>query len=177
MDKVGVRLLTDEAHVPEKVHESDAAFDLHADRPAFIEPKRTVVVSTGIALDLPSNLYALVLSRSGLAAKKSLFVLNGPGLIDSGYRGEIKIILHNAGDRPVLISQGDRVAQLLIQEQLPIELKKVDTLSSSDRGDKGIGSTGVNRCPHTNIVQEYDGSFICARCYAEVSPRDFDRLM
>jgi len=175
---IGVSLLTNTARLPKRAHASDAAFDLYSDQPGFVEPGSIMTVSTGVALELPDHVHALVLSRSGLAAKNGVFVLNSPGLIDSGYRGEVKVVLHAVGKNRMLISQGDRIAQILFQETLSVSLDEVDNLSSSDRGDKGFGSTGIaSRCPHTNIVQEQDGTFICTRCYMEVAARDLDKLM
>jgi len=175
---VGVSLLTNTARLPERAHASDAAFDLYSDQAGILEPGAVLTVSTGVALDLPEQLHALVLSRSGLAAKSGVFVLNSPGLIDSGYRGEVKVILCGVGDKRMLISQGDRIAQILFQDTLPVGLDRVDRLSPSDRGDKGLGSTGItSKCPHTNIVQEHNGAFICTRCYMEVTARDLDKLM
>ena len=144
MISVGVKLLTDTAILPRKAHSSDAAFDLYADEAAIINPQMTVVVSTNIALDLPDGLCALVMSRSGMAAKSGLFVLNSPGLIDSGYRGAINVILHNCGRTPVLLNSGNRIAQMLFNKVSAIALEEVQVLSDTDRQDKGIGSTGVH---------------------------------
>jgi dUTP pyrophosphatase len=143
MISVGIKLLTDTAIIPRKAHPSDAAFDLYANAAAVVNPQTTVVVGTGVALDLPNDLCAFVMSRSGMAAKSGLFVLNSPGLIDSGYRGEIKAILHNCGNNPILLKSNDRIAQLFFNKVAPITLAEIVILSSTDRKDNGLGSTGV----------------------------------
>jgi dUTP pyrophosphatase len=99
-------------------------------------------VRTGIALDLPPGLEGQVRSRSGLAAKSGLFVLNSPGTIDSDYRGEIKIILANLGKTPFVVCPGDRIAQLVFNEIPRISLSAVDTLTVTERGSAGFGSSG-----------------------------------
>ncbi len=98
---------------------------------------------TGLAIALPVGYAALVLPRSGLAARFGVGVINGPGLIDSGYRGEIAVLLINHGSEPVTFVRGERIAQLMIVEVPETEWIEVDTLPSSERGAGGFGSTGV----------------------------------
>lgn len=124
---------------------TDAAFDLYANEEAEIEVGKNELIGTGIALDMSVGLtshYAVILSRSGLAAKNRLFVLNSPGLIDTGYRGEIKVILQNLGDEPYRVEVGERIAQIMFIPNYVVYLNEVDELSESDRGEKGFGSSG-----------------------------------
>lgn len=140
---IGCLRLSDGAQIPKKAHESDAASDLCSVVDARLPSGGTVVIGTGIALDLPADVHALVLSRSGLAAKAGVFVLNSPGLIDSGYRGEIKVILHNSGANDFIISKGDRIAQIMFQTNVPFSLEEAFEVAETDRGDYGLGSTGI----------------------------------
>lgn len=137
--------LTDTAVAPHKAHETDAGYDLSSDGRYLLGPNETVIVSTGIALELPNDICAFVLSRSGLAAKNGVLVLNAPGLVDPGYKGEVRVILHNVGASEVMIGPGDRVAQLFFDYVLnmPEVLAEAEAATASDRGDNGLGSTGV----------------------------------
>ena len=139
-----VQRLTDTAIVPRKAHASDAAHDLFADVDTTIPLGKTKVIPTGIALELFDNMCALVMSRSGLAAKHSVFVLNSPGLIDPGYRGEIHVILHNSGEEDFVVSRGDRIAQLFFNIIAVVHLNDGQTLNETDRGSAGLGSTGIS---------------------------------
>jgi len=140
---VAARLLTETALMPSRAHEDDAAFDLHADEGTVIAPGQRTTVRTGVALALPPGSAGLVVPRSGLAARHGISVVNGPGLIDPGYRGEIRVILLNTDpDEPFEISPGDRIAQLLIVETAAHELIAVEELDTTARGAGGFGSTG-----------------------------------
>ena len=141
---VPARLLSQTARMPSRAHEDDAAFDLHADESLVIGPGARATVATGVALALPPGSAGLVLPRSGLAARHGISVVNGPGLIDPGYRGEIKVILLNTDPHePFEISPGDRVAQLLIIQTAPHRLIEADgELDATARGAGGFGSTG-----------------------------------
>lgn len=141
---VPVRLLSPTARLPERAHPEDAAFDLRADEALVLAPGRRAAVCTGIALELPEGTCGLVLPRSGLAARHGVTVLNAPGLIDSGYRGEVKAILLNTDpDEPFPIEPGERIAQLLIVPAGEWDLRAVDgELRISARGQGGLGSTG-----------------------------------
>lgn len=132
---------------PQRQHDDDAAFDLVANitQPVIINPGYTEVIPTGVKLGLTHPEYALVLSRSGLAAKFSISVLNAPGLIDSGYRGEVKVILHNSGLAPYKVQAGDRIAQLMILRQAPVILNVTTSLDETTRGEGGLGSTGISK--------------------------------
>lgn len=141
---VPVRLLSATAVLPARAHPEDAAFDLCADEALVLAPGRRATVGTGIALALPQGTCGLVLPRSGLAARHGITVLNAPGLIDSGYRGEVKAILLNTDpEQPFAIEPGERIAQLLIAAAGEWRLTVADgELASSARGRGGLGSTG-----------------------------------
>lgn len=134
----------DGAAVPAYAHEGDAACDLRAACDCYLEPGEWHVVPTGIKLALPDGYAALVLPRSGLATKQGVTVINSPGLIDSGYRGEIGAPLYNA-NRTVgrEVRKGDRIAQLLIVPVVHAEFDQVDELDETERGKGGFGSTGM----------------------------------
>lgn len=143
MTAVQVRRLRPEAVVPTQAYTGDAGFDLVACERVELEPGGRSVVGTGIAVALPPGHAGFVVPRSGLAARHGLGKVNAPGLIDEGYRGEIKVILHNT-DRavPFVVEPGMRIAQLVIVEIPRVELVEVDELPASERGDGGLGSSG-----------------------------------
>ena len=107
-----------------------------------INPGKTAMIPTGIAIAIPKNYEVQIRPRSGLAVKNSISVLNTPGTIDSDYRGEIKIILINLGKKPFVIKSGDRVAQMILCPVMKAELKEVNILPKTVRGKGGFGSTG-----------------------------------
>lgn len=142
---VGYVKLTESAIEPKRAHKDDSGFDLFSDEAVTIEPGKFYMVSTGIAIEMPDipGIEAQIRSRSGMAAKNGVFVLNSPGTVDKGYRGEIKVILANFGESDFDINPGDRVAQIVFAKnpsQPIFAMKKA--LSPSIRGDKGVGSTG-----------------------------------
>jgi dUTP pyrophosphatase len=141
---VPARLLTDSARLPARAHHDDAAFDLYADERLTLAPGARATVATGVALALPGGACGLVLPRSGLAARHGVTVLNAPGLIDPGYRGEVKVVLLNTDlAEPFQIEPGDRVAQLLVLSAGEIALTAADgALDQTVRGAAGFGSTG-----------------------------------
>jgi len=142
--QVPVRLLSETARLPSRAHEDDAAFDLYADEALVLAPGERAAVPTGIALALPQGTYGLVLPRSGLAARHGITVLNAPGLIDPGYRGEVIVILLNTDPaEPFAIERGERVAQLLIARGEDATLIAAEAeLEATARGTGGLGSTG-----------------------------------
>ena len=145
------RKLHADAQVPSYASEGDAGLDLRALEATVIKPGERALVKTGIAIELPEHTVGLVCSRSGLAYKKGVFVLNAPGIIDSGYRGDVGVILQNAGSEDFEVEAGDRIAQLVIQEFVTVKLVEVDEVSVSTRGEGGFGSTGVRE---TVVVEE-----------------------
>jgi dUTP pyrophosphatase len=140
---IPVKLLSASARLPERAYEHDAAYDLHAAEDVVIEPLGRAVVGTGIALGLPPGLAALTLPRSGLAARHGISIVNAPGLIDPGYRGEVRVILLNT-DRvaPFSVAAGDRIAQLLFLPLTKVGLAATHTLDETQRGPQGFGSSG-----------------------------------
>ncbi len=129
---------------PARIRDGDAAADLPSRVDVTIEPGCRELVPTGFAVAIPEGLCGLILPRSGLALKQGLTVLNSPGLIDSGYRGELQVILHNTSREAVAIERGQRIAQLLILDVPGLEFVVVDELppSGDDRGSAGFGSSG-----------------------------------
>ncbi|MBP5301167.1 MAG: dUTP diphosphatase [Victivallales bacterium] len=143
MDKIFYTLEPGDAELlPRKAHASDAAYDLRSSRDLTLAPGEFAAVPTGVHLELPPDYVADVRPRSGLALKHGVTVLNAPGTIDSGYRGEIQAILVNHGKAPFEIRRGDRIAQLLFLRLPECGLVPAEQLGASDRGDAGFGSTG-----------------------------------
>ena len=140
---VPVKLLTPAATLPARAYEHDAAFDLRAAEDAVLEPLARAVIGTGVALGLPPGLAALTLPRSGLAAQHGISIVNAPGLIDPGYRGEVRIILLNT-DRaaPFAVHVGDRIAQLLFLPLAAVNVVAAPDLDDTARGVQGFGSSG-----------------------------------
>jgi dUTP pyrophosphatase len=135
--------LDERARLPTRAHDGDAGLDLYALRDAVLAPGERASVPTGIAVEIPPGQAGLVLPRSGLAARHGISVVNAPGLIDSGYRGEVRVLLlNNDRERPFTLSAGDRIAQLvLVRVELPTPVE-VDSLTNSERGVGGFGSSG-----------------------------------
>ncbi len=129
--------------LPAYARADDAGLDLHAAETVTLKCGDRMLVATGIALAIPSGFAGFVLPRSGLALRHGVTLLNTPGLIDAGYRGEIKVLLVNHGTAPVTLQRGDRVAQLVIQRVERVALAPVPELPDSARGDGGFGSTGA----------------------------------
>ncbi len=127
---------------PAKAHSDDAAYDLRSRIDLTIDPGKVALVPTGLTLELPVGYEAQVRPRSGLALKSGIGVLNGPGTIDAGYRGEVGSILFNFSDRPFEIRRGDRISQMVIAKLADVHLEAVEQLSESARGTGGFGSTG-----------------------------------
>lgn len=135
--------LDDGLPAPAYRHPGDAGLDLRAIADAHIPPGERVVLGTGVAVAIPDGYAGLVTPRSGLAASAGLGIVNAPGVVDAGYRGEIKVILVNHDpDKPVEIRRGDRIAQLVVVPVARVELAEVAELPSSARGVGGYGSTG-----------------------------------
>ena len=145
MDTLKIKLLSDTAKVPSRATEGSAGYDLYADiaAPIYLMQGETLLVPTGVAIALPdAKSVAVVCARSGLAIKHGITLANGVGIIDSDYRGEIKVGLINLGNENFVIEPGERIAQLLI---MPVEIPELivsEDLSETDRGSGGFGSTG-----------------------------------
>jgi dUTP pyrophosphatase len=135
--------LRDDATLPSRAHQGDAGLDLYAAEAASIDPGERATVATGIALEIPDGYAGLVLPRSGLAARHGIALVNAPGLIDSGYRGEIRVLLLNTDRREQFdISPGDRIAQLVLTPVTDAEPVEVAQLATSVRSEGGFGSSG-----------------------------------
>lgn len=129
---------------PAYATEHAAGIDLYCktDRDVIIKPKETVKIHTGLYVEIPDGFFGTVYTRSSTGVKKHLMLANTVGIIDSDYRGELMVFFYNYGDCDQVIENGDRLAQLVIQPYLRCEIKKVDELADSKRGDGGFGSTG-----------------------------------
>jgi dUTP pyrophosphatase len=141
--RLEVRRLHPAAVLPTRAHPSDAGFDLHAVEAVTLGPGARGMVPTGIAIALPEGHAGLVLPRSGLAARHGIALVNAPGLIDEGYRGELRVLLLNT-DRtePFAIAPGDRIAQLVLVRVSLADAVEVEALDATERGDGGFGSSG-----------------------------------
>lgn len=135
--------LGDGAKLPEYAHDTDSGADLFSSETTFILPGDTVMVDTGLKMELPIGYEAQVRSKSGLACNKGICVLNSPGTIDQGYRGPVKVILHNSSPEVFQVDRGMKIAQLVIAPYVQGSFIAVDELSDSDRGEGGFGSTGL----------------------------------
>lgn len=139
--RVRWRVLDDGLEPPERAHPTDAGVDLRSVVDAVIEPGRRVLVGTGVAVAIPPGWVGLVCPRSGRAARDGLTITNAPGVVDSDYRGEVKVILQ-ATATPVEVARGDRIAQLVVVPCHLGEWQRVDDLDETPRGGGGHGSTG-----------------------------------
>lgn len=131
-----------DAVIPSKSHPTDAGFDLVSIDRAQIKPGERFLTKTGVAVAIPEGFVGLVAPRSGLAVKHGISVTNAPGIVDSGYRGELMVIVHNLGIETFNIVPGDRIAQLVVTPFLRYQAEEVDELPEADRGEAGFGSTG-----------------------------------
>lgn len=128
---------------PSHANPGDAGADLYAAESVTLEPGQRALVATGTAIALPTHTVGLVAPRSGLAAKHGITIVNAPGVIDSGYRGELKVTLLNTdATEPYIVNAGDRIAQLLVLPIPAVEFVAVETLPEGERGDAGFGSSG-----------------------------------
>ena len=144
MTELPVARLRDDATLPAHAYDGDAGLDLAACERAELGPGERALVGTGVAVAIPDGFAGLVLPRSGLAARHGLTIVNAPGLIDSGYRGELKVILLNTDARELFVVEpGMRIAQLVLVETASVRLLEVEELPESERGSAGFGSSGV----------------------------------
>jgi dUTP pyrophosphatase len=140
---VRFRRLSEAARAPARAHDGDAGYDLHAAEPAVLGPGERATVGTGIAVAIPDGHAGLVLPRSGLAARHGISLVNSPGLIDAGYRGEVRVLLINTDrERSFEVAPGDRIAQLLVVRVEGPQLEEAAELDDTGRGRRGFGSTG-----------------------------------
>ena len=143
--ELNVKLLSDNAVLPENAYAGDAGIDLRAPEALVLRPFERALIPTGLAMAIPEGYAGFVLPRSGSAIKQGLSLVNSPGLIDSGYRGEIKCIAINLDPQnDISIQVGDRVAQLVVMKVENLQLMQVDELDATQRGEGGFGSSGTN---------------------------------
>lgn len=140
---VKVKKLHPAATIPKYARDGDAGFDLVAIRGAYLKPGETVIIKTGLAMAIPKGFELQVRPRSGLSAKTKLRVANSPGTVDSGYRGEIGIIMENIGEWAIDIAAGDRIAQGVISIVPAANFVETNELDETERGAGGYGSTGM----------------------------------
>ncbi len=144
MTQLQVARVRDGAVLPARAYDGDAGLDLVAAERVELPAGERGVVGTGLAVAIPDGYAGLVLPRSGLAARHGLTIVNAPGLVDSGYRGEVKVILLNTDARqPFVVEPGMRIAQLVLVEAAAVQLVEVDRLPETERGAAGLGSSGV----------------------------------
>jgi dUTP pyrophosphatase len=137
------KILNEAAILPSRAHAGDAGLDLHAAHSAHIGPNERWQISTGLAVEIPEGHAGLVLPRSGLALRYGISLVNAPGLIDSGYRGEIGVLLLNNDPAEIFrVEPGDRIAQLVVVPIAHLEPVAVEELGDSERGEGGFGSSG-----------------------------------
>ncbi|MDA8538850.1 dUTP diphosphatase [Candidatus Pelagibacter bacterium] len=145
MTKILIKRLSNNIPLPKYETEGSSGMDLTANVNKFIEiqPGKSEIIPTGLALSIPKNYEIQIRPRSGLAAKNQISVLNTPGTIDEDYRGEIKVILINLGEKKFKIEKGLRIAQMVLCPVIKAELEEVDELDETKRGSGGFGSTGI----------------------------------
>jgi dUTP pyrophosphatase len=137
-----VRKVRPDAVLPSRAYDGDAGLDLAAADAVVLAPGERAVVGTGLAVAVPAGHAGFVQPRSGLAAKHGITIVNAPGLVDSGYRGEVKVVLLNTGDQPFAVEPGMRIAQFVVLPVAAVELVEVADLPDTDRGERGYGSSG-----------------------------------
>ena len=144
--------------LPARAHPGDAGTDLFAAQDAELAPGQRAIIPTGVAIALPDGYAAFVHPRSGLAARHGITLVNAPGTVDAGYRGEIRVTLLNTDtERPVRLQRGDRIAQLVVQRVAYPVFHEVETLPGSARGEDGFGSTGGHAASADQLGNEVPG--------------------
>ena len=142
MTQLPVRKVRPGAVLPSRAYDGDAGLDLSAAEAVVLAPGERAVVGTGLAVAVPEGHAGFVQPRSGLAAKHGITIVNAPGLVDSGYRGEVKVVLLNTGDEPFEVEPGMRIAQFVVLPVAAVELVEVADLPETERGERGHGSSG-----------------------------------
>jgi dUTP pyrophosphatase len=137
-----VRKVRPDAVLPSRAYDGDAGLDLAAAEGVVLAPGERAVVGTGLAVAVPEGHAGFVQPRSGLAAKHGITIVNAPGLVDSGYRGEVKVVLLNTGDEPFAVEPGMRIAQFVVLPVAAVEPVEVADLPDTQRGERGHGSSG-----------------------------------
>lgn len=137
-----IKLEHPSAKIPTRANNWDCGLDLYSVDTFFLQPGERRTIDTGVAIELPDSYVGYVCPRSGIASKFGISIVNAPGVIDSGFRGTLKVVLINLGREPYLGSVGDKIAQLVVQRCEFPDLEVVDELSGSTRAEKGFGSSG-----------------------------------
>ena len=142
--EIKFKKINDKAILPTRQHNTDAGYDLYhtSGKEVWIDSHTTKMLGTGWAIAIPEGMFGAIFARSGISTRKSLRPANCVGVIDSGYRGEIQIALHNDSDKPMIVQAKERIAQLIILPFAPFTINEVDKLDDTDRSDGGFGSTG-----------------------------------
>lgn len=140
--KLKVQKIHNEAIIPNYAHKGDAGLDLYSVEEVKINPSETSLIKTGIKIELPPQTEAQVRPRSGLALKHGITVLNTPGTIDEGYRGEVGVVLINHGKETFIVEKGMKIAQMVVKPVWYVEVDEVEELSETERAEGGFGSTG-----------------------------------
>jgi dUTP pyrophosphatase len=143
MDNLKIQRIHPNAKLPEYAHPGDAGLDLFSIEDAVIQPGESKLIGTGIIIELPDNTEAQVRPRSGLALKHQITVLNSPGTIDHGYRGQVGVILINQGKKPFTVESGMKIAQMIIAPVMSVNVVDASGLTETKRGEGGFGSTGT----------------------------------
>lgn len=141
--KIKVKKLRDDAIIPRYAHEGDAGMDVYSVENATIGPGEISLIPTGLSFELPRGIEIQVRPKSGLAIKYGITVTNSPGTLDSGYRGELKVVLQNEGKRKYEVRKGEKVAQIVLARYEEAEFEEVGELAETSRGAGGFGSTGL----------------------------------
>lgn len=143
--KLKIKKLNQDAIIPNYVHSTDSGMDLYSVEDKIILPSETILIKTGISIELPKKTEAQIRPKSGIALKHSVTVLNTPGTIDEGYTGEIQIIMINHGKMAYKINKGEKIAQMVIMPVIRVAVQEVNDLKDTSRGVGGFGSTGLKK--------------------------------
>jgi len=140
---IKIKKLHPDAIMPHYAHDGDAGMDVYSVEDITIMHKKRELISTGLSFEIPKGFEIQIRPKSGLALKHGLTIPNTPGTLDSGYRGELKVILLNTGDEPYEVKKGEKIAQIVLARYEEAEIQEVNDLSDTQRGDGGFGSTGL----------------------------------
>ncbi len=141
--KIKIKKINEDAKMPRYAHEGDAGMDIYSSENTEIKKGEVKLVGTGLTMEIPQGYEAQVRPKSGLAAKHGITLLNTPGTIDSGYRGELKVIMVNHSQKPYVVEKGSKIAQIVFAAVEKANVEEVKELNESVRGEGGFGSTGL----------------------------------
>jgi dUTP pyrophosphatase len=145
---IKIKKLHSDAIIPHYAHDGDSGMDVYSTEDIVIMHYKRILVPTGISFEIPKGFEIQVRPKSGLALNHGLTLLNTPGTLDSGYRGELKILIFNTSDQPYEVKKGEKIAQIILARYEQAEIQEVNDLGDSSRGEGGFGSTGL---AHNNI--------------------------